>query len=424
MTASLGVPISPITTNVGDTGHAAKHTEERNYLETIRQYIASINPSSTTGDFGAVLLDSFSGADDTAKLVNAMSAVGGDTYHRTIQLKNRSYTFDTTATRTAFDGLRIAGPQGYSNPERGAGADAACKIVLSGSGAFLTNPSGVDVFSVSLRDLVFVGGSSASILRQTGSNSWYCLEMKGIYSAGLLSVLGTQASKLLITAAEFWGPWEINNCYNGAFHLGGSDNALWTDGMLLDSGTAFNTAGSAVGQAHLWCDSLDKTYIGPLYITAEGGWRGIRHDGPTNPATAAATNQGYVVYDMLRLEGRNPGAPCDGALFKINGGIAELRSGWYAYGLEAPLGSELAPIHHAGGVLDVNGIVLDRYTGQAATVPMIYTIGSAAQQDLFVSRIKRGSRGGSWGTQRPVVARAVAGTENRITDASVALTTV
>ena len=69
-----------------------------------------------------------------------------------------------------------------------------------------------------------------------------------------------------MTASQFDGYWETNNSYNGAFQIGGSDNTLWPDGMLFDSGTAFNSAGSAAGQFHLWCDYLEKTFIGPLYI--------------------------------------------------------------------------------------------------------------------------------------------------------------
>jgi hypothetical protein len=81
-------------------------------------------------------LDSFTGPDDDTKLTNALAAVAADTYKRTILLTNRKYTF-TTAGRAAFNGLRIQGPGGYSNADKGSIYEAS-EINLSMTGAWFT----------------------------------------------------------------------------------------------------------------------------------------------------------------------------------------------------------------------------------------------------------------------------------------------
>lgn len=374
--------------------------------------------SGGTADFGAVPLDSFAGATDDAKLTAAMSAVAADTYPRAIQLTNRDHAF-SQINRTAFSGLRIMGPRGYGNPERNGGTKMSSRISLTGAGPWLTD-GGATVYGLSLYNLNFVGGSGATVLG-AGGGSFYCLAMRDIYSSGLKSVLGTQTSKLLITAAQLDGSWEINNCYSGAFHLGGSDNTLWPAGMLLDSGTAFATAGAANGQYHLWLDGLDKTYIGPIYITAEGAWNALRVSGSGFNSTS--TNQGGpVVIHGAKFEGRNPGAPCNGALVRQDGGILTLRDCWVSYGMASPSTPGHTPadagmVHQEAGQLLVTGCTYDRATGVAETVPFVYTNSNA---DCIVSNTTRAARGGTW-TGRPRVGKPSANTENRMTDATVSL---
>lgn len=377
--------------------------------------------ASTTGgakDFGAVALDTFAGATDDAKLDNALTFAAAQTYPPAIQLSNRQHSF-TTMNRTAFEQMRVMGPRGFANAERNSQTKMPGRVALSGSGPWFHN-GGNTVYGVSFWNLAITGGSSASFIGQSGGGQFYCLHLRDIATNGLKSVLGSQTTKLLITAALFDGFWNIANSYNGAVHLGGSDNALWLNGGLVDSGTAFNSAGGASGQAHLWLDGLDKTLIGPLYITAEGAWRGIRHDG--SAVDSGNTNAGLVTYMGLRLEGRNPSQPCEGALFKQTGGIAELKSCWIGYGANTPTSTDKGVIHHNSGQLDVNGCTYDAISTAQRTstaAPFLYTAGGA-NQDVLVARTKRASRGsGAWGAGRPLVAKLSGATENRVLDATV-----
>jgi hypothetical protein len=371
--------------------------------------------STTTADFGAVALDSFTGPDDDTKLTNALAAVSADTYKRTILLTNRKYTF-TTANRTAFNGMRIQGPAGYSNADKGSIYEAS-EINLSMSGPWFNNNT-VDVFDVSLTALSFKGSSTATVLGQSGGGSWWRLHMRDISSSGLLSVLGTVATKLLMTGAHFDGFWEINNCYSTAFHLGGSDNRLWSNGGFLDSGTAFN---STAGLAHMWFDDCANTTVGPVYITAEGPWTGIKIDG-------SLQNGGPISFYGMEIEGRNAGAPSNGSVVRMNGGIARFRDCDFHFGMSNPSAQGRTPadagvVHHAGGQLVIAGAQYDKATSVAFTVPFVYTAATAATDKCIVKEVQVGGDGGSW-TTLPIVALKSGNTDNRITDATVTLATV
>lgn len=403
MPADLGTPLATAVAE-GQAGHAALHTQEREYIEALR----------TRSDFGAVALDSFTGATDDDKLTAALSAVAGDTYPRTVQLTNRQYSF-SQVNRTPFAGMRIMGPRGYGNPERGQ-TKMACRVALSGNGAWFAATA--ETFGCSFHSLAFTGGANASVIG--GTANWYCLSMRDIFASGLKSIVGSQTTKALLTAASFTGDWEINNSYDTAFYMGGSDNVFWSDGMLLDSGTAY--AGD--GQSHIWFDSMEKSFIGPLYITAEGSWSAIRVTGPGFNSTSS--NQGGPLQFLgLRIEGRNESASSYGALVRVEGGIVILDTCAINYAMSDPANvaigrTDLGVIQHTGGQLDVVGCTYNRANGVAETVPFVYT---SSTGDCLVNRIKRASKANNW-SGRPRVAKPTASAENRITDATVTLVSV
>jgi len=345
----------------------------------------------------SIWVDDQAGASDDAKFLAALAAAAATNYPPVIRFSNRNYTL-STGGNVPFSGMTIWGPEGYNNPER-SGYSIGTRLNLTMTGGWFDNSAAADTYSVSFGNLAFVGGSSASVMTQSGSKTMYCLYMHNISSSGLKSVLGTQASKLLITAAAFdGGAWEINNCYTSAFHLGGSDNTLWTDGCLLDSGTAFLALYSATGQAHLWLDYCEKTYIGPMYITCEGGWSGVKVDGPAYN-TGAVTNGGTVSINGAKIEGRNAAAPCYGAVVRVTGGLLTLNDCQISSGMSSPATMGNTPtdagvIMQTGGRLIVTGGTYDRATGQAETVPFIYNTGAGVScrvRDISVT-----TKGGTW----------------------------
>lgn len=392
----------------GAAGVTPLNATRLNYIEDGIAAAQAAGEASGAGvsavNFGQFFLDSATGATDDARYGNSLSTVSADTYPRIIKCQAKNYAI-STAARSPYTGWRLEGTWGYSNPERNSGTKTGTRFSLSMNGGFMEH-SGGDVFSLSMRDISFTGGSSATVFSRNASatGTLYCFHASGIYASGCRSLFGTQASKMVITAADWWGTWEVNNCYSGAFHLGGSDNVLWRDGMLLDSGTAFNSAGASNGQYHIWMDSLEKSDVGPVYETAEGAWAGIRQTGPATPWTSGGNNMGGpITYYGLRLEGRNAGAESNGSLFRLEGGIAILDKCWISYGMGSPATPGHSPadagmIHQTGGILDVDGCTTDFATGVSkTTVPFVYSAGG----EWGYRAIKRASKGGSWGTTRP-----------------------
>ena len=361
---------------------------------------AGTPPTAPSAIYGWTPLDSYAGATDDDKLTAALAYAQAQTYKPTIVLSNRAYTFATP--RTLVDGFRLRGPWGYSNAERGT-ANMACQVTCNGGGTWLTVPAGT-TWDVSIGQLCFKGSSTTQWIG--GPGLLYCCLMRDLSFSGFSSVLGSQATKLLMTACQLDGWWEVNNSYHGAIHLGGSDDTLFPNGCLLDSATAFygTTAGNSAGQSHLWCDYLEKSYIGPMYITAEGNWGGVRVTGPG--LNSGGSNLGGPVWfgPGLRVEGRNAGAPCNGALIRVEGGIVDLRGIWASYAMANPSAFtnrtpvDAGVIQLIDGQLNIDGATYDRATGVAESVPFVHQTGG----ELRAVSIWRGSKGGAW-TGRPQV---------------------
>ncbi len=360
-------------------------------ITTLETAPAPASGGTLTG--GYIYLDSYTQASDDDKLTAAMADAQAATYRPTIRLMNRAYTF--AIQRVLYDGFRIEGPPGYSNAEKGS-ANMACQVTLNGGGVWLTGSSTASTFDVYVGQIDFKGSSSTQFMASP-TQTLYCCMLRDLTFSGFKSVLGSQAAKMLITLCQFDGYWEVNNSYNGAIHLGGSDNiGLWPAGMALDSGTAFATAGAANGQYHLWLDGLEKSTIGPLYITAEGAWNGVRVTGSGIGSTS--NNQGGPLdFWSPKIEGRNAGAPCNGSLLRVEGGIVNINGGWISYGMASPATPGHSPadagiIHQTGGQLSVSKTTYDHASAVAEAVPFIYSAGGIA----YVDKIWRASKGGVW----------------------------
>jgi len=389
----LDTPLNSTNLNKLEGGVQGAHNLIAGHETRIVTLEGAPTPAAAGTMPGYIYLDSYTGTDDD-KLTAAMADAQAATYHPTIRLSNRAHTF--TLQRTLFDGFRLEGPPGYSNAEKGP-ANMTCLVTLNGGNAWLTAPASVATFDVYIGQIAFKGTSSTQFMASSATQPLYCILLRDLSFSGFKSVLGSQAAKMLITAAQFDGYWEVNNSYNGAIHLGGSDNTLWPAGMLLDSATAYLSPGGSNGQYHLWLDGLEKTSIGPIYITAEGGWGGIHITGAGIGSTS--NNQGgpLVFSGGMKCEGRNAGAPCNGSLVRIDGGIVVLRDAWISYGMASPATPGHNPqdagiVHQTAGQLVMSGCTYDTATGVVETVPFLYGAGGEAR----ISAQMRASKGGVW----------------------------
>jgi hypothetical protein len=348
---------------------------------------------------GNVALDSFSGADDDAKLTAALTYAAAQTYHPAIVFGNRSHTFNTQG-RAPFEGMRLQGATtGLQNPERGSGnAHQAQKIVLNFTGGWF-NATTSNVFQCYFGGLTFRGNTTASVVTNSGSGSWYCLHMRDIYASNLASVVGTYSSKLLGTSVVLDGTWNVGNCVDTAISMGGSDSKLLFTQALIDSPTG--SCPSAGRPVALYLQSQDKTPVTGLYVTARGAWGAIKVDGPTNLNNGSSSNFGTVWISQSVIEGQNPvysagnTYPAYGSLVQVTGGRLSLSQSWLAYGMYDPAngGNGAAIVDVTNGNLQMYDVVYDRAAAVDESVPLVSASGSSK---VRVRDVDYASRGGAW----------------------------
>ena len=284
----------------------------------------------------AIYLDDFAGADDDDKFTAARSYAAAQTYRPPIQLLPKSYSFSPFAS---YDGLRLIGAPGPSSQaDRGSSPGSmATRVNCTGSGYWLTvtaDEVAGAAYDISIQGIAFRGNSNLAWLGHA-SNQLNYSSISDVSFSDFRTVLGTQSNKLLILGCVFSGFWEINNSYDGAIHIGGSDNALWTDGLLLDSNTAY----VASGQSHMKLSYLAKSTIGGsgiVYITCEGDWGGLLIEGNTT--------DGPVFISNLVAEGRNAGAPGTRACIRQTSGWTHLDNVWASF-------CQADPIQVTGGLM-------------------------------------------------------------------------
>jgi hypothetical protein len=356
---------------------------------------------SLFGMQGVVYLDSFAGANDDAKLTAALSYVSGLSYRPAIAFSNRAYTF-TTKDRAPFNGLRLIGPtRGLQAPERNGGAsDQAFMVNLNFNGNWFTATT-ASIFQVYLGQMCFKGTTGNEVvLGNTGSGTWYCLDLEDISASGLKGVCGTYAAKLLGTAGVLRGNWDIANGTDCAINLGGSDWKLLFTQALVDSPTG--SCPSAGRPVALYLQSLDKTPVTGLYVTCRGAWSGVEIDGPTNLNNGSSSNFGTVWISHSVIEGQNPvysaGStyPAYGGLIKVKGGRLSLSHSWLAYAMYDPAngGSPTAVIDVTGGNFLMYDCVYDRAAAVSEDVYLVNASGGTTK--VRIRDMDTASRGGAW----------------------------
>lgn len=352
-------------------------------------------------------LDLQPGSTDDDRLTNAMSTAAAETHPPAIQLSNKTYSFSTA--RTLYSGFRLVGPLGMISNSELSDANMPCKVNVTTSGTWL-NVSGGDVFDAFIGNgLTFIGTSGTTFLGCDGSSIWHCSHLRDVSFHQFKTVLGTQAQKLLMTASLIDGWFQSQGAYNGAIHIGGSDNALWMNGALIDSSQAFLTAGGATGQYHFWFDGLDNSHVGRLYITMQGDWVGVRVSGSAYNAGGPPSNLGMVTMENPTIEGVNAAGASSGCALRVEGGIVKVQGGYLGRCMTNPSVEGHSPadagtVHVTGGALLLDGATYDRAAGQAETVPFVYVAGGRVK----VLNTFAASKGGVW-TGLPQV-EAVGGT--------------
>ncbi len=377
----------------GSTGQALVKTSATDYATGWTTIAGSTTLQSQ------IELDSMVGATDDDKLTNAMSAAAAQNYPPPILLGPKNYNF--SANRALYDGFTLIGVQGMGNAELGNRGTMRTQVSVSGSGTWLSANGGIrkasENWDVAIRNISFTGSSGKQFMG--GAAVLWCMNLRDCSWSGWSSVLGSQATKLLVNLCLFDGWLSFHNSYHGEIHIGGSDNTLFVAMTNIDGNIGYLSPGGSTGQAHLWLDYMEKTTIGPIYSTGEGGWTCIRVTGPAfNTVVGQNGNLGGPIWITgAKLEGRNITDACNGSIIRVEGGQLHLRDTWVSYGMKNPTAMGHSPtdagmIHQTGGQLLVDGCTYDRATGVLETVPFVYSAGGKAR----VSNIFTGSKGQAW----------------------------
>ncbi len=210
-----------------------------------------------------------------------------------------------------------------------------------------------------------------------------------------------------MTICDIDGGWLIFEARDVGAHIQGSDcRNIFGDGIDW-----YNSSAVTPGRSK-WMgifNALGKTRIGPLYITAFGGWRGLKISG--------SAGTGLLSMSDAIIEGNNAAEECHGSLIRIEGsGNVAISNTTVDDGMAGPTNatspySNTAALN-GNGVAD-RGLIEIVGTPQVSLTDMAFAHGNSAPSttpvvynespNLMVARFQKFNRGNSWGTQKPVI---------------------
>ena len=319
---------------------------------------------AAAADAGSLRFDDpeFKGADDKATMANVLAAAAAYTRVPWIRLPARVIDLGT-GSYDMYTGLKVVGagyPIGAKGEEISSGKSVITKI---NTWASETNPlfkATTGIYYVTFAGLSFHGLNTTQVFRST--SNVYGGTFANLNFYGCKSAFGSETEKFLMTQVEFCGHWAVIAPAGTQFHLGGSDNALWTSGLLNMNGNP-STAGDGKYLLHL--NGFSKSNLGQAYVTCNNGWRGVRISGAS---AGVAMSGGWY-------EGMNDSAPCYGNLIRVEGGLVSVRDPWLAYAMSAPDAAEHGAVEVTGGNVLLDRPFYRRKTTVAETVPLVYCSG-------------------------------------------------
>lgn len=303
------------------------------------------------------------GDTDETKLTLAIaeqtSNNGSSLNYPPIILPNRPLSF--TTPRSAYSGLKIIGAYktGQNNAELNSGNYSGSEITLGGSISSGTsswwNGTG-DVYNVFMADFA-VQGSQGSSLHQfwdQPSGTLYACEYNSLTFNFMRGVMGRKDRKCLMTQVFLTGTWTINNIWDTALYVGGSDCGFW-DGGYLNMGPSLSPAQTgtyADNDYEIHFDSMGKSTVGFIYASMMNGWRGAWISGA---GTELTINGGvYEGYKPNRVNGLLS-SPAPGTVMRIDDGAVNLNGTHFGQYMDNPDAAENGGVQINGGEVNMSG---------------------------------------------------------------------
>lgn len=366
---------------------------------------------------GIVPLDSFIGSTDDDKLTAAMSYCAARTYKPFIGLRNRAHTF-SGARGTPYAGFGlVGGGRGWLNAEQGI---KHCQVTTTVSNGPWLTTSG-DTWNWYFEGINFIGGGTTTqFLRATLGNTLCAATFHNLTFQKYKGVFGNSSETCYTDLCTWSGPFQMLFPRDTQVNLGGADNReMWSHGMNIGGGSSGPLRGTGGSEFLMKFKGNSKATVGPIYLTADNGWRGIYCSG--------SQTSGYgQVFTGLVVEGRNCADECHGNLIRVEGGAVIFRDCNVNSGLAAPEGTGLKNANAIDdrGLIEVVGkdtqVVIDGLTvahGMSVpnTTPILYADGRPGRVRVSIRNVMRarravpGGRSPTWGSRMPVIKQSVPG---------------
>jgi hypothetical protein len=347
-----------------------------------------------------IFLDDMAGANDDAKLTAAIALQQSTAGMPPIVLGARNHAFNQT--RTLYSGLKLigqsTGPKNLEqNPEFVTSRITLGSSVSSGTSSWWVTPGG-NLFDIYMGDFAVQGNAGSSVHQfiDVTSGTLYACEFHSLAFNFMRSVFGRKDRKCLCTQVIFSGHWTANNLWDTQFFIGGSDNQFWMGGMINigPSASGLQTGTYADGDYEIMFDTLGKTDIGYIYMSALNGWRGIKVTG---------SGVGMISFFGGTYEGYNgTTSRAPGTVIRLEGGSGAFYGPHIGQAMMTPDAAEGGYVHMTGGEWSFYGPQF--YHGSTAdSVPAIYQTGGR----LYVTGATRGNQSETW-SPRPILQTSAA----------------
>jgi hypothetical protein len=308
------------------------------------------------------------GASNNARLGTFIAALTDGTLKSSLVLDGlTNYSF--TTKRTINDGFALVGANRTQDQARSSLPVAQTIVPAVSMGGMFALPSVTNLYGCYFGNLCIDGntgnrlldGHASTVLQTTTFHNISCQDSAGI--------MGTDATKMLLTACNFSGFWNVNNIKDSAFVIGGSDLWLAPDILLLDSPPGDIAVTNYMSRFQF----ISNTWVKNWYVTAEAC--------TAFEITGNAESNSFWIKDTV-IEGRNDGAPSPGALIRQSGGQVTVESTRFAFAMDDPTTTGRSPtdagVHHmTGGTATLDNVTYDRKDAVAETVPILYANGSS-----------------------------------------------
>lgn len=351
--------------------------------------------SGSSVGYEHIFLDDMAGATDDDKLTAAIALQQATNGMPPIVLAARNHTFNQT--RQLYSGLKLigqsTGPKNIEqNPTFVTSRVTLGANVSSGASSWWVTPGG-NLFDIYMANFAVDGNNGASQHQfiDVTTGSLYACEFHSLAFDFMRSVFGRKDRKCLMTQVVFSGHWTANNLWDTQFNLGGSDNLLWMGGMINmgPSASPAQTGTYADNDYEILLDTLSKTDVGYIYMTALNGWRGIKVSG---------TGSSNISFFGGTYEGYNAGATrAPGTVIRLEGGSGAFFGPHIGQAMMTPDAAEGGYVHMTGGEWTFYSPQF--YHGSTAdTVPCIYQTGGR----LHVVGATKGVLNETW-SPRPIL---------------------